>query len=66
MSGKTWEQEYLESHTCAFKKYRGDGWMDVLAKDRDYVRWLLENIEDMDDELRECLGWGVDHVADRI
>lgn len=66
MSGKAWEQEYLEAHTCPFKKYRGEPWMDVIPKDRDYVRWLLENMEELDDELRDCLQWAVDNLPDRI
>lgn len=66
MSGTAWEQSYLDSHTCAFKQHRGEGWVSVIQRDRDYVRWLLDNIEEMDEELRECLAWGVDNVPDRI
>ena len=66
MSLVNWEQTYLDTHTCPFRKYRGDGWIQVIQLDRDYVRWLLENLEDMDEELREALTWGVEYVPDRI
>lgn len=38
-----------------FGKYRGDKIADVAAKDAQYLRWLLRNAKDMQDELREAL-----------
>jgi hypothetical protein len=62
----TWEEEYLQTSYCRFKKHRGEPWYSVIQEDRDHVRWILENIEDLDEELGETLKWGVDHVPDRI
>lgn len=67
-SGRGWEDDYLNEEICRFPKYREDSltWYAVIQRDRSYVRWILENVEDLDEELRETLQWGVDHVPDRI
>ena len=61
-----WEEDYLNETVCNFKKHEDEPWYIVIQNDRSYVRWLLENIEDMDDDLRDALEWGVDRVPDRI
>jgi hypothetical protein len=58
----SWEEEELRSTTCYFPKHRDTSWYDVCAKDAEYVNWVLENIEDLDDDLRDALAWGVKHV----
>lgn len=62
----SWEEDYLTSTACRFTKHAGEFWYDVIQRDRDYVRWILENIEDLDEDLRDALGWGVERVPDRI
>ena len=61
-----WEEEHLRSTTCGFPKHAGEGWYAVIQEDRDYVRWILENIEDLADDDRDALEWGVEHVPDRF
>lgn len=63
---RSWELEHLETTVCEFPKHRGDGWVEVIQKDREYVEWLLVNIEDMDDDLRDALRWGVSNIPDRL
>jgi hypothetical protein len=66
VSSRGWEEDYLNETSCLFPKHRDEAWYNVIQNDRPYVRWLLENVEDMDDDLRDALEWGVDHVPDRI
>jgi hypothetical protein len=61
-----WEEDYLNETTCHFPKHAEESWYAVIQADRRYVRWLLENVEDMDEDLRDALQWGVDRVPDRI
>lgn len=61
-----WETEYIQTTECNFPKHAGEMWYDVIQRDREYVRWLLGNIEDMEDDLRDALEWGVEKVPDRI
>lgn len=63
---RDWSEEYLRDNTCVYKKHEDETWYEIVQRDRDYVQWLLENIEQMDPDLREALTWGVDNVPDRI
>jgi hypothetical protein len=65
---RTWEQEHLETTLCRFPKYRDadKSWWDVCQEDAAYVRWLLENNDSLDDELRDALEWGVRHAPERF
>jgi hypothetical protein len=58
----SWEEEELRGTECHFPKHRDTSWYDVCAQDAEYVSWVLENIEDLDDDLRDALTWGVKHV----
>lgn len=60
----TWEEYHLRSTVCPFSKHRGESWYTVIQDDREYVRWLLETQEFDEDEDRDALEWGVDHVPD--
>lgn len=40
---------------CPFKKHKGEPWGQVLDEDPEYVDWILENIDDLDTDLRELL-----------
>lgn len=66
MSDSTYALHELQHTICKFPKYKGDTWYDVIQHDREYVRWLVENIEDLNEDLFEVLSWGVDNVPDRI
>lgn len=62
----SWELETLKESLCSFPKHDGETWYDIIQRDHGYARWAVENIESMDDELREALQWGIDHVAERF
>lgn len=57
-------KETLAKTMCRFPKYRERewSWWKVLERDPEYVSWILENIEDLDDDLREALEWGAANV----
>ena len=63
---QTWEQEHLQTTACHFPKHKGKSWWDVCQEDQPYVSWVLENIEDLDDDLRDALEWGVRHAPMRF
>ena len=63
---KSWEQLHLEETICYFPKYRGETWWEVCQKDASYVQWVVENIEDLDEELRDALEWGIGHAPERM
>lgn len=52
----------LESTTCHLRKYEGEGWITVVKRDPDYVRWVVSTVEYMDEELREALAWAVENL----
>lgn len=58
----SWEEEHLKSTECAFPKHRGKSWYDVCAADADYAGWIVENIEDLDEDLKDAIEWGIKHV----
>lgn len=61
-----WEEKHLMETECRFPKYRSErySWYQVIQRDRDYVQWILDNVEDLDDDLRDALEWGVTKVPD--
>lgn len=65
---ETWEEEHLRTTLCRFPKYRTaqKSWWDVCAEDAEYVRWILDNVEDLDEELRDALEWGVKFVPEKF
>lgn len=53
-SGGSGEAPTLDS-ICPFKKHKGEPWSEVLEEDPDYVDWILDNIDDLDADLRKLL-----------
>lgn len=39
-------------HTCHLKKHKGKPWSEVATSDPSYLRWMLREMTDMDDDLR--------------
>lgn len=56
---KTYEQ--LLNEICELPKYRGENrtWSWVCENDPRYVKWLVENFEELDEDLREALEYGI-------
>jgi hypothetical protein len=59
-------EELLHDQLCFLPKHADEPWYDVIQRDLPYVRWLLENFEFKDEELKEALEWGVDNVPERF
>lgn len=66
MSYASWELDTITTTECRFPKHRGKTWYDVIQRDRSYVEWVIREIEDLDDDLRDALRWGVERVPDSI
>jgi hypothetical protein len=66
MSQQTWEETVLRETVCNFPKYRGQTWYDVCARDADYAEWILGNIEDLNEDLKDALTWGIHNVPMRL
>lgn len=45
----------LRATICNFPKHYGETWEKVVDDDPRYVAWVLENVEDLDEELRDAL-----------
>jgi hypothetical protein len=54
-------EELLKDTLCRLPKHLGENWWSVLRRDRKYVEWVVENIEDLDEELRGSLEYGLEH-----
>lgn len=55
MSKYTEALAVLRATTCELKKHSGQSWEWVVDNDPSYAKWAMENIENMDDELRTAL-----------
>jgi len=59
-TGRAW----LDSYGCLlFGKYSGDDVNNAAKKDPDYLRWMLENVEDMNYDDRETIQGVLDFAA---
>lgn len=45
----------LRREVCRLKKHYGQSWEWVVDNDPQYARWVVDNVEDLDDEIREAL-----------
>jgi uncharacterized protein (DUF3820 family) len=45
----------LRNTVCPFKKYHGEVWEWVVDNDPSYVKWVLSNVDDLDEDLRRAL-----------
>ena len=66
MSHTPWEESILRSEVCRFPKHYGEMWYDVIASDLAYAEWILENVEDLDEDLFDAITWGVRNVPEKI
>lgn len=61
-----WTLDDLKDGVCYLPKHHGETWYDVIQRDQAYVEWLVDEYEDLDDELREMLQFGLKHVPTRL
>jgi hypothetical protein len=52
---RQFHRETLANSECRLPKHRGQSWLWVVEHDEEYARWVLENIEDLDEDVRESL-----------
>ncbi len=49
-------RECLDSNGCLlFGKYRGQSAYDIVRKDSQYLTWLIDEVEDLDEQDREII-----------
>jgi hypothetical protein len=58
----SWEEDHLRSTECHFPKHRGESWWRVCAIDVEYAQWIIDTIEDLDEDLKDAIEWGIKHV----
>ena len=74
MSAKRWDfdpdepyDEHVDSDlldtACSFKKHKGRTWREVLRDDPKYVKWIVDNVDDMDEDLRFALSEALEQMA---
>jgi hypothetical protein len=55
MSRYTEALAVIQSNLCHLGKHDGQTWEWIVDHDPSYVRWVLLNIENLDDEIRDAL-----------
>lgn len=53
--------EQILNEICGLPKYRGENrtWSWVCESDPRYAKWLVENMEELDEDLREALEYAL-------
>jgi hypothetical protein len=45
----------LRANVCGLKKHYGESWEKVVDDDPRYAVWVVENVDDLDEELRDAI-----------
>lgn len=57
---KSHYEQLLKDTICRLPKHDGETWWFVFTRDEPYARWCVDNLEEMDEEIREALSFLLD------